>query len=385
MHHSRLLRGGWGSSPWMAAALCLVTSGGCGGSPRPETEAHPGGVSLLMADGEPPVLGSADAPPGYSLVWGDEFENSTVDSSKWNTFENSNYGSSNKEDQCYFARNVSVGGGTLKITARRETVTCGATNPDTGTRTYYFTSGFLTTRNQGGPLKFKFRYGYTEARIKMPKGNPYWGAFWLVGPGDGSTPGTWPAYGEFDVTELLGARPDLTHGTFHYACTGRASCNTSSAAMYNVRTGDSYQGSSNFGPQLTPSNFVDGETSTRFVRYGFLWQPDRITWYVDGKPMRYLDADGNLYRYRPDGSKVFDRSLTSVFPNNPPTSPLSTVFAYEHSIHLNLAFGGGFPRYSTYGYTGIETATGYSDGNLAATLPAAMEVDYVRVFRLPGQ
>jgi beta-glucanase (GH16 family) len=215
----------------------------------------------------------------------------------------------------------------------------------------------------------------------MPKGNPYWGAFWLVSPNDGSTP-DWPDYGEFDVMEVLGGRPDLTHGTLHYACASSSGhCHTSATAMYNIATMDSYQGSRNYGPQVRPDNFVDGASTTRFVRYGFLWEPDAITWYVDGRPVRYLTAAGDFYRYQPDGSRVFDRNLSDIYPTAPPTISMTEVFGHWHSINLNLAFGGSFPRYMTYGYTGMETPAGYDNGNLAATIPGEMRVDYVRVYQ----
>ena len=35
-------------------------------------------------------------------------------------------------------------------------------------------------------MRFKFRQGYAEVRMRVPRGNIYWPAFWLVGAGDGS-------------------------------------------------------------------------------------------------------------------------------------------------------------------------------------------------------
>lgn len=347
-----------------------------------ETDAGTPADGGVAAD--PPVFGSAPAPEGYTLSWSDEFNGTALDTTKWNALENANYGSSNHEDECYFGRNVTEGGGSLKLTAKRESVVCGGKNPDGPDNGYSFTSGFITTRAQGGAMKYKFRYGYAEASIRMPKGNPFWGAFWLVGPGDGSTPG-WPDYGEFDVTEIVGGRPDVTHGTFHYACDGASNCHTSAGNLYNLATGDSLSASSNLGPMLTQDNFdtFDGVTSSRFVRYGFLWEPHRITWYVDGNPVRYFDGT-HLVRIKPDGSEQLEKTVgVDLYPNNPPSIDFDTVFAYEHSIDLNLAFGGAMTT-GTNGYTGNDLATGgYSDGSLVANLPGAMEIDYVRVYQRP--
>src|SRR5262249_42576384 len=160
-----------------------------------------------------------------------------------------------------------------------------------------------------------------------------------VSAGDGSAPG-WPDYGEFDISEVNGIRPDLTFGTFHFACAGRESCNTSSGNVYNLATHDSYTGTSNWGPLLTPSNFgsTDGQTETRFVRYGFLWEANRITWYADGQPIRFFDGT-HIVRIKPDGSHEIEKTLgVDLYPSNAPTYSFATVFGYEHSIDLNLAF-----------------------------------------------
>jgi beta-glucanase (GH16 family) len=122
------------------------------------------------------------APTGkvWNQVWADEFNSAAIDANKWNVQHSSNYGSGNHEDACYLKDNVIESGGSLRITAQKQKVSCGGTNPDLSNSTYYFTSGMVTTREQGGSMKYKFTQGYIEARIKAPKGNPYWPAFWLV-------------------------------------------------------------------------------------------------------------------------------------------------------------------------------------------------------------
>ncbi len=171
----------------------------------------------------------------WNEIFADDFSGSSVDESKWNVFDNSDYGKSNREDQCYFKRNITVSDGSAKLTAKKENVTCGGKNPDTGNTTWYWTSGYMTTRQAGGPMKFKFKYGYAEASIKLPKGNPYWPAFWLVGPSDGSAPG-WPKYGEFDVMEVVGITPDAHHGTFHYDCNNGSHCQSRKATTKLARS-----------------------------------------------------------------------------------------------------------------------------------------------------
>jgi beta-glucanase (GH16 family) len=324
--------------------------------------------------------GPPSAPTGkiWNLTWSDEFSGSSIDTAKWNVQNNSNYGGGNNEDQCYMANNVSVASGSLRLTAQRQTVSCGATNPDTGNSTYYYTSGMVTTRAQQGSMKYKFKQGYAEARIKAPKGNPYWPAFWLVSPNDGSTPG-WPDYGEFDITELYGARPDSTTGSMHYKCTdGDGHCQLA-PGIYNIKVDSAYGGNSNLGTQVssTQNPTYTGPTH-EFQVYGFLWEADKLTWYVNGRKVRYFDGT-SLYRIEQNGSQTLENTTATL---GQPAIPFSTVFAYDHSINLNLAVGGNGPRYSTYGYTGIDTAGGYSDGNLVADNPGILEIDYVRIYQL---
>jgi hypothetical protein len=52
--------------------------------------------------------------------------------------------------------------------------------------------------------KFTFQYGRVEARIKVPKGNGFWPAFWMMGA-DFLTGRPWPYNGEIDIMEVLGA------------------------------------------------------------------------------------------------------------------------------------------------------------------------------------
>lgn len=58
-----------------------------------------------------------------------------------------------------------------------------------------YTSGWVESTN-----KMSFGYGTTTARIKVPKGQGLWPAFWLKGADEDTT--AWPHSGEIDVMEL---------------------------------------------------------------------------------------------------------------------------------------------------------------------------------------
>ena len=141
----------------------------------------------------------------WNLAWSDEFNdrNTAVDASKW-VIETGGGGFGNNELEYYTARpqNVQVRHGNLVIRALREKYT----GPDGVTREY--TSARLKTQT-----KFSQAYGRFEARIKIPRGQGLWPAFWLLG--DDIDRVGWPEDGEIDIMENIGKEPSVVHGTIH--------------------------------------------------------------------------------------------------------------------------------------------------------------------------
>src|SRR5678815_1955174 len=88
--------------------------------------------------------------------------------------------------------NVSLdGAGNLAIIARRET---------------YFEQEFTSARINTRAL-FEQARGRFEARIKLPRGQGMWPAFWLLGA-NAATVG-WPDCGEIDIMESRGQEPNI--------------------------------------------------------------------------------------------------------------------------------------------------------------------------------
>ena len=146
------------------------------------------------------------APMGWTLMWSDEFngpEGSPVDSSKW-VLETGGNGWGNQELEYYTTRpqNSFLHDGNLVIKVLEEKYT----GSDGVSRN--FTSARLKTQG-----KFSQAYGRFEARIKIPRGQGIWPAFWMLG-NDIEKPG-WPDCGEIDIMENIGKEPTLVHGTIH--------------------------------------------------------------------------------------------------------------------------------------------------------------------------
>lgn len=185
------------------------------------------------------------APPGYEMVWNDEFDGDSINTAKWE-FEINAHGGGNNELQYYTNRieNACLHNGKLVINAINSTY-----SGEEGTRDY--TSARIRTRYKGDWL-----YGRFEIRAKLPVGQGLWPAIWML-PTDWEY-GGWAASGEIDIMELLGQEPERVYGTLHYG----------GPYPQNIHTGDSYR--------IPEGNFTD-----EFHTFALEWEENEFKWYVD--------------------------------------------------------------------------------------------------------
>lgn len=257
------------------------------------------------------------APPqtlraGWELTWSDEFNGpngSPPDPSKW-VLETGGNGWGNNELEYYTDRPQNVyqqdGNLVIKVLAEKYKGAGGVTRN--------YTSARLKTEG-----KFSQAYGRFEARIKIPRGQGIWPAFWMLGDDIGAV--GWPKCGEIDIMENVGKEPALVHGTIH---------------------GPGYSGDKGLGAHFgygtgpaASDRFADD-----FHVYAIEWEPQAIRFYVDE----------NLYETR-----------------TPADLPPGTKWVYDHPFFLllNVAVGGSWP----------------GDPDATSTYPQTMLVDYVRVYR----
>jgi beta-glucanase (GH16 family) len=116
---------------------------------------------------------------------------------------------------------------------------------------FQFMSGLLTTRKS-----FLQKYGYFEIRAKVPAGRNLLPAFWLL-PFDKS----WPP--ELDVFEAPGHEPDKIVTTVHWK---EPSGQQKASGCRTVVPGFDKQ----------------------FHRYGALWTPERVVYYLDRRPIAQI-------------------------------------------------------------------------------------------------
>lgn len=206
------------------------------------------GSWALLAAGLAGFARCTDAPPRWQLTWSDEFDGpagQSPDPARWafdvGTGVNG-WGNEQLEYDTARPQNASLdGAGNLAITARRES---------------YQGSAYTSARMHTDGL-FSQRYGRFEARIKLPRGQGVWPAFWMLGEDHDTN--EWPACGEIDLMEYRGQEPRLVSGSLH---------------------GTGYSG----GEALTGTLELRGQAGfdEDFHVFALEWTPDWILWEVDG-------------------------------------------------------------------------------------------------------
>lgn len=216
----------------------------------------------------------------YSLVWSDEFDGTSLNTSNW-TYEigtgSSGWGNNELEYYTNRPENISVSNGELRITARREN---------------YNGSSYTSARIKTQGLR-SFKYGRIEARIKLPKGQGLWPAFWMLGSNFTSV--GWPNCGEIDIMEHVNNENNV-HGTIHWDVNGYASYGTA-------------------------SHSVD---VSQYHVYSIEWDEQSIKWFVDG--VQYLEANiANNINGTDEFHKNFFLLLNLAVGGNWPGSPNSST------------------------------------------------------------
>lgn len=159
----------------LRAALVLLACAGCGleAPEEPGEEAPPDPEQAAPADPTPRDL----PPPGYALVFEEEFLGDALDPARWNALDEPRRDARSTPDA------VEVGGGVLTVT--------------TFTEAGVHKTGFLTSEG-----KVEARYGFFEARIRFNASPGGWCAFWLAAPTIGTPLGDPGRAGvEIDVVE----------------------------------------------------------------------------------------------------------------------------------------------------------------------------------------
>lgn len=314
--------------------------------------------------------------PGYTLLWSEEFNGTSVDTTRWNietgTGINGDFGTGQIDRATARPENVHIekgvanaDGGCLVLTTRKE---------------FYidrnYTSGRVTTQNKeswGPGHRIEARIWTRDVKYKG-QGTAFW-----MGPDEmpaGQDHLMWPQGGEIDIMEYVGALPFVNLGSVHYAW----EWNNNEFAGWN----HAYQGSSYSyrdkqvpGEEPAPGGWpvADGNPdagSGGFHIYRIDWFNDRLEFSVDNNVYHihyFYDgggfaADGqNQNEVRTiNGKRTYVSEFSAHFPEWTP---------FTHKFHLLLTTGVGGSDDRTHGGAIVPEAV----------FPCSTYIDWVRVFK----
>ena len=218
---------------------------------------------------------------GWTLVWGDEFDGTSVNPANW-TYDIGAGGWGNNELQTYTSSSANsyVQNGELVIVAIKNK--------------NKYTSARLKTQGLQS-----WKYGKVAARIKLPYGQGIWPAFWMLGTN--ITTIGWPKCGEIDIVEMIGGgenRDDTIYGTLHWDA-------NNSHASYGS------------GPKELPDpQFFYQDYHVFEVE----WTTTEVIWKLDGVEHFRTSIDTSLW-------------------------PTMNEFHHPFFIVMNVAVGGNWPGY----------------------------------------
>ncbi len=213
-----------------------IRTGGLGHEPKRITNAFPLSDQGNQGDWEK-----------YELM-SDEFDGVKLDPNKWHPVNPKWLG---RQPAFFYSGNVRVSSGKLHLVMRKQEVP--EMPKDKGYHTY--TSAAVQS-------KIKVRYGYFEVKCRPMKSHGS-SSFWFYD----STPEMWT---EIDVFEIGGGAPGFER-------------------KYNMnvhvfRTPTESRHWSKHGVWAAPSNLANS-----YHVYALEWDKERITWYFDGVPVRWIE------------------------------------------------------------------------------------------------
>lgn len=241
----------------------------------------------------------------YSLVFSDDFRQTTLDATKWNTaltwgpdlviYDQLQYYVDLQNSPDFGYNPFNLNGEVLTITSVEtpESLRAAANEQP-------WLSGVLTSAG-----KFDFTYGYVETRVDVEGGRGVWPAFWMLSTEfEGLKP-------ELFIMEFDGSKPDSFFHNYNYQDSDG-----------NLRSPGQWE--------VTSTEFSEG-----FHKVGVAWSPEELLFYIDDEP-RYRIVGENVSSQ--DMYLILNLAMGGVWPGAPdgttPT-PASVAIDYVRVYQLN--------------------------------------------------
>ncbi len=259
----------------------------------------------------------AAPPPGYNLVWSDEFNGavgSAPNPSNW-TYDTGAGGWGNNELENYTNSTANARIVADPNATDGEALAIIAIDTQPGNTNYSQAGRYTSARLKTQGLQ-SFQYGYMEARIQMPYGDGIWPAFWMLG--NNITTVSWPACGEMDIMENIGNAADqpVNHGSLHAP-------NWNPTGTYTLPGAQLYH--------------------TAYHTFGLLWQPNQVQFYVDGtlfetQTSANCSSAGGTWEFNNNFFFLLNMAVGGSWPGSPDAStpfPQTMLVDYVRAYQLS--------------------------------------------------
>lgn len=282
-------------------------------------------AGILPADAAPPSA-------SWPVVWGDEFNGTSLDASKWKwgslpwggRHHTADYASYITPEDSY------VQNGSLWLRCRQ------AAGGEFGG--YPYSEGFVHSDGRKN-----YTYGHLEIRARFPSGKGVWPAFWTL-------PWGWPP--EFDIAEYFGS-DDRMHMGLAYDSSGNVTWSS--------------------------SNFY-AEGWSNWHTYALEWGPGYAIWYKDGGVKKSLYADyvpaQPMYVILNSGMR-YDADATTPLPNYFEVDYCRLFSPPTVTINDNTT-GTGLHQFNYVGAWsyGAQTGAFFTDNHWSSTTGACYQIDF---------
>jgi beta-glucanase (GH16 family) len=208
-------------------------------------------TATLPVQALPDWLGRRPPLPGaWTQTFSDDFTGTALDAAKWSV-QGPNYW----DKAGHFSRdNVIIGDGVVRLRVERKR---GHHDDDPAKPETDLAEGYLHTLD-----RFAQRYGYFEARMRLPGAPGLWPAFWMMpdrGKASNDRQGTGNGGMEFDILEhLTGWGPNRYNIAMHWDGYGKEHKSTGTDRIYVQPDADGY------------------------IVAGLLWEPGRLVYFANG-------------------------------------------------------------------------------------------------------
>lgn len=230
---------------------------------------------------------------GYNYVWGDEFEGTDINLSKWD-FE-ARMGGTNSIELSWGKDTINVADGRLKLNAIRY-----YNREKEGTQ-YRVPYSTLTK------YKMNYVYGYAEIRARLPFFGGAWPSFWAVsseldqnGKFNATANNAWKYSIEIDIFEVFGHESQVVPAIHKWYKVNNYDYGT----IHNIEGGSTHTsiGGEVAGdiPLWDWANESDVDLknlSNEYHLYGFEWTKKELNMFVDGKKYATFDISKSYDKY----------------------------------------------------------------------------------------